>query len=399
MKRWGGWLLFGLLACDGNARPATAIPARRTSAQPVAKRAAALSASAMKAPTQPTATGSVKAAVPSDGPCVAPSLSLRADRDAAGRGALRRCVDVRGGERASVGRCGDGPVTAVDLEGLEQSIAIGDRVVRHIKKLAIRGRKNGLRPKTLGLVGDSMTVSHAFLRPFSSLKDRGPVMLSQDVQQRLGQGKDSILAFYRDQRVMKVNGLWRDSFSALRAAKIGMRTPWAMAGGRHSPLNKALRLKPAIVVVLYGANDAAYRPAPPDVLADDFERDMNKLLDAIEATGAIAVMNTLARHGDARGIRNCGERGAMTDWRIAVHTNAISRRAAQIACRRQLPLIDLRAGLERAKSSGLGGDGVHLSSYAKGAGVLNRRGLRCGENLRNYLTLRMLARLREILGW
>ena len=274
-----------------------------------------------------------------------------------------------------------------------------------VREIAARGAKLRRRKRVVGLVGDSMTVSGALFRSLTSTADSDRIVLAPEVRRALqtrvdGDDARTIIDFYRGVKAQRIQGQWHDSFSALRAAKVGARTPWALTGGAVSPLSKMIeQLSPAVAVVLYGGNDAAFRVAPPERLADDFERDMSRLLDALEAQGIIPVMNTLARHGDTPGIDACGKRGEMTNWRIAVHTNAINVRAAQIACKRHLPLIDLRDAMDAADSRGLGSDGIHPTVYLRGSAVLDARGLRCGYNQRNYLTLRMLKLLKEALGW
>jgi hypothetical protein len=87
----------------------------------------------------------------------------------------------------------------------------------------------------------------------------------------------------------------------------------------------------------------------------------------------------------------------MSNWRIAVQTNALSARVVELACRRHLPLVDLRHALDAADARGLGPDGVHLGAFQRGAARLTARGLRCGANVRNYVTLKMLAELAPLL--
>ena len=110
------------------------------------------------------------------------------------------------------------------------------------------------------------------------------------------------------------------------------------------------------------------------------------------------VMSTIARHGLAPGFPTCGKvPDELSNWRLAVQTNAVSAAAARMACQRHLPLVDLRHALDAIPNYGLGPDGVHPSAYQGGAGVLTARGLQCGYNVRNYVTLKMLGQLTELL--
>ena len=140
-----------------------------------------------------------------------------------------------------------------------------------------------------------------------------------------------------------------------------------------------------------------------DALDEDYEMverpgpDTMRLRFALtEASGSIVVLNTIARHGDSPGYRNCGSNRQMSDWRMAVQTNALSARVAELACERHLPLIDVRHAMDSAVNLGLGSDGVHPSYYRRGAGVMDAKGLRCGYNVRNYVTMRMLAQIVDL---
>jgi hypothetical protein len=112
----------------------------------------------------------------------------------------------------------------------------------------------------------------------------------------------------------------------------------------------------------------------------------------------VPVLNTVARHGDSPGIDACAGKREISDWRIAVQTNVVSARVVELACRRHLPLVDLRDALDAADNRGLARDQIHLSTFAGGGGVLDARALRCGNNVRTYVTLRMLAQVNEVIA-
>ena len=199
-----------------------------------------------------------------------------------------------------------------------------------------------------------------------------------------------------DAHLSMLNGI-ADSFTATRAANVGARALWAVQGGGLSPLaNMVERISPAIAVVLFGGNDASYRVLPFEELASQFERDLGRVIDQLEERGVMVVLNTIARHGDSPGFRNCGGGRQMSDWRLAVQTNLLSATVASLACERHLPLIYVRHAMDTAVNLGLGSDGVHPSYYARGAGVLDARGLRCGYNVRNFVTMKMLAEVVDL---
>jgi len=340
------------------------------------------------------ATGSASAApTPSVvRPCTAPSLGASDPIDGRSDSALDRCVSPTTGSANRATHCGKGDVPALDLARLDEAVLPFDAATEaHVKAIAANGKTQGRRPNVFGLIGDSMTVSGAFLRPFAREET---TKLAPAVEQSLTFTKGNVIELFRGVEAQRVRGVWRDSFSVPRAAKVGARAPWPLEGGKHAPVSRMIeQLSPAVAVILYGGNDAAYRSAPVDELADDLERDLDALLDRLEAAGIVPILNTVARHGDAPGFDACGPRSRMTNWRIAVQTNALSARVVKIACRRHLPLIDLRHALDAAEGHGISSDGIHPSSYHLGAGILDERGLRCGYNVRNYVTMKMLAQV------
>lgn len=357
-------------------------------------------ASAQVAPPEPSAALVVQARAPVVAPvvapspaCRAPSLAIRHAIDARDDAAARRCEEASVGPSALAARCGSIKGSAFSLHRLDEAVLPLDAATEaNVRQIMARGRALGRRPDVFGVVGDSMTVSGAFLQALSQPER---TVLSPEVEARVG----TMLARYRGVEAQRVQGVPRDSFRAPRAAKVGARAPWALAGGAHSPLERMVgELSPSIALVLYGGNDAAYRIAPIAELERGFRADLERIVDLLEARGVVPVLHTLARHGDAPGVDDCGGRYDLSDWRIAVHTNALSAVVAAVACDRSLPLLDLRWALDAADLRGLSSDGIHPSSFAEGSGVLDERGLRCGYNVRNYVTLRMLGQLSSIVA-
>ncbi|MBW2529424.1 MAG: hypothetical protein JRI23_34930 [Deltaproteobacteria bacterium] len=315
---------------------------------------------------------------------------------------------MRTGLESQSDRCGQGGAEpTVDWQRLDAAVpALDAATLAHVRAIAARGAEHGRKRRAFGLVGDSMTVSGAFLRPFSA-SHRGPVELSAEVERRLAISRPTeplrtIVDYYRGAEAQRVRGLWTDSFGAPRAAKVGARSPWALVGEAQNQSPLAIMvdgLSPAVVVAVYGGNDAAYRVADPEEIAATFEQDFGKVVDALELRGVVPIVSTIARHGLASGLATCSDDPAtLSNWRLAVQTNAVNAAVVRLACRRHLPLVDLRHALDGAPNYGLGPDGVHPSAYAEGAGVLTARGLQCGYNISNYVTLRMLKRVHDALA-
>jgi hypothetical protein len=333
--------------------------------------------------------------------CAAPSLQHNAEIDGHDQGALEPCVMLKRPPTMVNKQCGERAVTPAKLDHLNASVMPLDPLTTaHLREVAKRGREQGRKPRVFAVAGDSMTVSPGFMRPFGLgkedfiLRDDVRAALSTPVDQR---SDTTIIDYYHAQAAANFYGRIRDSFHAPRlAAKVGVRTEWLLAGGGESPAAKMVRLlSPGVVVVLFGGNDAAYRSGDPASVADDWEADMTRVIEHFEKQGIIVVLNTLARHADSPGISPCGGEGKMGDWRVAVQTNAVSRRAVELACKRRLPLIDVRHALDAVPHHGLISDGIHPSHHAKGTMHFNDRGLSCGYNIRNYVTLLMLKQIKE----
>jgi hypothetical protein len=267
-----------------------------------------------------------------------------------------------------------------------------------------RGVAAGLDPRSIGLVGDSITVSEDFFAPFSTARRRGQLALSPWVAESLRLGPElDVIGFLRGYPVERVDGRAVDAFAAFRAARVGARASWPLPPDlafEASPLGELLRrVRPAMVVLTFGANDAAYRPAPPEELADEFAGHVERLVEALEARGVIVILSNEMRHLDQPGVVACpGDDASVNDWRIAVAQNATSHRAIEIGCARDLPFVDLRHALDDATHRGLGPDGVHLSAHRRGAGWLTDEGLDCGYNIRNFVTLLAVRRVLEALA-
>jgi lysophospholipase L1-like esterase len=357
---------------------------------------------APKHSASPHASVVTSPAPPRPAACRAPSLDDSEPIDARDDAAIADCRSLNTRQANASKTCGeDGSAPALALDRLDEAAAPLDATtLQRIRTIARRGKAEGRRLNTFGLVGDSMTVSHHFLGAFGG--ERGKVEIAPDVQARLAlKSADghSVIEHYAASVAMTLQGKTRTSFVAPRAAKVGARASWALEGGRLAPMEVMLRdLSPAVAVVLYGGNDGAALVAPPDKVADIFEQHLVAIIDRLENAGVVPILSTAARHGDQPGVPDCGGRDETTNWRVAVQTNAVSVRAAEIACRRKLPLVDLRHALDGIVNQGLGPDGVHPSVYRNSGGVLTGRGLQCGYNVRNYITLRMLARVYDAIA-
>jgi hypothetical protein len=328
--------------------------------------------------------------------CEAPSLAASGALDGRTSADLARCVDPRSDARRRSRRCADAS-RPLALARLDASVPALDAATRaHIADVARRGRGLGRNPRAFGLVGDSMTASWDFLQDFGARR-RKTIAIAPELAPRLAiaDGR-SVVDLFRGQVVERLPDGPADAFTAQRAARVGAKAAWAVEYDDvdASPIGKMVRaVNPAYAVVLFGGNDAAFRVAPPEDLADAFERDLLQIVASLERRGVVPILSTVARHLDQPGVPNCADGDAPSDHRVAVATTAISDRAARVACREHLPLVDLRHALDDLLHHGLGPDGVHPNVHPDGGAVLTAEGLGCGYNVRNAITLMALARV------
>ena len=268
---------------------------------------------------------------------------------------------------------------------LEGALPLDTATAAHAHAVFRLGQTLGRRADTFGLVGDSMTVDANFLRPFGAASGR--VVVSPDVD-----------------RLLPLHAFSAESFTAPRAAKVGVRAPWPLTPrgpGQASPLDEMVAgLSPAYAVVLYGANDALWRTDSLDLLVRGFDAALVAIVDTLEARGIVPILTTIPKHMRERGWRDCASTPTGgSNERFALQATVLSADVADLACRRHLPLIDLRWALDPLLDHGVGPDGVHLSVHPAGGGVLDASGRECGYNVRNLVTLRELGRVVDAAAW
>ncbi|MFO0619614.1 MAG: SGNH/GDSL hydrolase family protein [Polyangiaceae bacterium] len=319
-------------------------------------------------------------------------MAFSAPIDAYDEAAIATCQKLERGTK----KCGV-KSKPIDIARFEASaLPIDPLTEERIARVAALGKAKGMDPRSFALVGDSITVFRDFMRPFRA-KTTDKVVIAPEVERALaldpaasGGKPASIIDWYRGHEVETYAGKSIDAFGAERAAKVGARASWPLIGGEASPLVKLVeRVHPAIAIVAFGANDAAYRTAPIEELAREFDANMMKLVEALESRGVIVILENEMRHGDQPGVKSCpSDDAASNDWRTAVATNLLVRRTAEIACREHLPFVDFRYALDEATAHGLGPDAVHPSINGKaGGGRLDELGLDCGFNIRSLVTL------------
>jgi hypothetical protein len=324
--------------------------------------------------------------------CGAPSvLKLHGPDDARDLASLATCGPgdawsrVADREQAAAYRCdvAGRPIDAARV--LEGALPLDAATTAHVHSVFRAGQALGRRADAFGLIGDSLTVEASFLRPFGS--STAHLVLPPEVERALPLGRFAA-----------------DSFTAPRAAKVGVRATWPLTPrgfGQPSPLEEMVDAEsPAYAVVLYGPNDALWRTDSLDLLVRGFDGALTNIVDALEARGVIPLLTTIPKHMREHGWPDCASSPTSGgNERFAVQAAVLSADVADLACRRHLPLIDLRWALDPLIDHGVGPDGVHLSVHPRGGGVLDASGLECGYNARNLVTLRELGRVVDAAAW
>ena len=336
----------------------------------------------------------------------APSLAMDGALDQRSSAALARCLSLRSGQEKLALECGQHDPPPIDLERIQASaVALDVETIAHVVRVARRGKLLERNPHVFGIVGDSVSVSADFLWAFGH-DAKSAATVDPPVDHLLllesgesGESGESVVDWFRGAEAERVAGVPVDSFRAWRAARVGARASWATEGGEASPVAELVsRLDPAIAIVTYGANDAAYSASPPEDLAREFEKNLVAIIDALEAKGVVVIVSNEMRHADQPGVKACPrDDPRANDWHISIAQNATSARAAEVAARWHLPFVDVRYALETATNHGLGPDGVHPNVFHLGGGQLTREGLDCGHNRRNAVTLLELRRVVDAL--
>ena len=234
------------------------------------------------------------------------------------------------------------------------------------------GQQLGRRATVLAKVGDSITASGLFL------SDAGDGNAVLGAHPELA----PILAYYRKVRVDTAAGVAHNSLNRRSLAARAGYTAFQLYGPTVSPLHMEYSaINPAVAVIMIGSNDI------DEMEAAEFRPDLAGVVATTLQAGIIPILSTIPDRSDSP--RTIGRMAAF---------NAVIR---DEAAAEHLPLIDYWAALQPLPNRGIGADSLHPTVYpaprgAQGAVTFTERGLHYGWDLRNYLTLQMLARVRAV---
>jgi peptidoglycan/LPS O-acetylase OafA/YrhL len=257
----------------------------------------------------------------------------------------------------------DGPPPAVALplypEGTRHS-PITPAVVARLQSLISPSSD----PRVFAKVGDSITVSSAFLFCFDGSYDLGDHTALAPT-----------LSYY-----LAGNAAGSSPFGRTSNCAVGGTTAADALAGTPSPFARELdALTPRIAVILFGTNEIRYGQS-----YDQAASHLWELVDATLARGVVPILSTIPPNPS----------WDEADARIPTY----NRLVRAIAQGRSIPLVDFHREIEQLPNRGISSDKLHPSTAPSGGCDLTAAGLEYGYNLRNLLTLEALARVRAALA-
>jgi hypothetical protein len=235
------------------------------------------------------------------------------------------------------------------------------------------GQALGRRPNVFAKVGDSITASGSFL---SDVGDGRAV---------LGGRADlaPIIAYYRAAIVDRAGGR---AHNALNRRSLAAKAGWTGAdilGLPDGDLAQApvtreyAAVDPAVALIMFGTNDLDRTGV------DFYSQNLSAVVETTLRAGIIPVLSTIPDRRDT----------PQAAYRTLPYNDAVR----ELAARERVPVIEYWGALQDLPNGGLGPDLVHPSIYPHhGAATFSPRGLTYGWNLRNFLTLQMLAHLKAV---
>lgn len=238
---------------------------------------------------------------------------------------------------------------------------ISPSVVRSLTAIDARGAS--LHGDVFAKVGDSITVSTAFMNCFAgtnvNLAGRTELQPTIDL--------------FKAGDAAGTNPFVRVSL----AASVGKTAGWAITGAPSPLTQETAAIAPRYALVMFGTNDVGNGTA----YIHTFAANMLTLVDQLMADGTVPILSSIPPRDD----------NATVDLMVPRY-NEVVRAIAQ---GRQIPIMDLHRELMSLPDHGLlTSDHVHPNSYAGGACVFTNAGLQYGYNVRNLISLESLARTR-----
>lgn len=207
-------------------------------------------------------------------------------------------------------------------------------VTAHVREIFAQGQALGNRAEVFSKVGDSITVSPAFLYS-------------------VGVGRYTLYDYAYLQPVIDYySTTWartHNSFSnETLAAKVGWSTRTVVAAGagdpaicgpEETPLDCEFHwVKPSVAIIMLGTNDV---PGTPE---ESYESALRKVVEKTLANGVVPILSTIPD------LHRQGLEGRVEAFNYIVK---------KLAYEYDIPLLDYWAALQGLPNQGLGSDGVH----------------------------------------
>ncbi len=221
----------------------------------------------------------------------------------------------------------------------------------------------GHQPRVFAKVGDSITASDDFVRCFGGTVD-------------LGSHTDlaPTLAYFKAGNAAGTTPYARVSYAAVN----NTTADDPLAGNPCALDREITAVDPRLAVIMFGTNDVRTGRT-----LDDFGSDLWNLVDLTITRGVVPILSSIPPMD--------GDPGA--DARIPLF-NSVVRAIAQ---GRATPFVDYHRDMLAIPNRGMSGDGIHPSKSPTGACHLTQAALAYGYNLRNLITLEVLARAKAAL--
>lgn len=274
--------------------------------------------------------------------------------------------DMGGGEEDMGMTTPPGPYEPARYDGGEFLSPLTPYIADRLR--TIRNGNMGADDLVLMKVGDSNSVNNNMVKCFAE-----PAKVNLDGRTEL----QATIDYFNMKLVAGAPSFARDSL----ATEVGRTASWAISGNPSPMAQEISAINPRFALVSYGTNDMQQGATHLSALFPFYD-NYTALLDELMGQGIIPIVTGLPPRGD---------NATATDW---AHTyNDVSRAIAEA---RQVPYIDLLQATEDLPSMGLVGDGLHGNAAPDGACVFTDGGLDYGFNMRNYLTIDTLDRVRRV---
>ncbi len=257
-------------------------------------------------------------------------------------------------------------------------MSISPQVYQHMREIYQRGQQAGNRPYSFIIVGDSVSARSPDWSPMFSAFGRGTYDLGRYPQLQ------TTIDFFRASGAF---GVEFQTAHAGFATHFILDPVWAnpaICSPGETPLACEYRnRKPAVAIVYLGLMDMQISTV------DAFRQNMDTIIRQLIDWGTIPILNTVTL-----------AEGSEIEQRFGTTMDQINTIVRQMAADYQLPLIDFQQAAYSLPNQGCFPDGAHLSFRTDAVASFNGDEQIMGRDLRELMTLEMLADLKtNVMGY